>query len=90
MEIRMESTDGALVGSPSESIRHFERQTRIRQREWGKRLANEPDAFSEIEQEIDQHLLELERIGDDQRQILSQLEPHLHGLESALDLHQLD
>ena len=55
MEIRMESTDGALVGSPSESIRHFERQTRIRQREWGERLANEPDAFSEIEQEIDQH-----------------------------------
>ena len=55
MEIRMESTDGALVGSPSESIRHFERQSRIRQREWGERLANEPDAFSEIEQEIDQH-----------------------------------
>ena len=55
MEIRMESKDGAPVASPLESIRHFEQQTRACQREWTERLAKEPDAFCEIEQEIDQH-----------------------------------
>jgi hypothetical protein len=55
MEIRTESKDGVPVASPWETIGHFVQQTRACQREWAERLANEPDAFCEIEQQIDQH-----------------------------------
>ena len=41
--------------SPSASIEHFAKQTRLRQTQWAGRLADDPDAFAEIEQEIDQH-----------------------------------
>jgi len=55
MEIRMESHEGAVVGSPSEVIRHFEQEARVRQREWAERLAKQPELLCEIEEEINQH-----------------------------------
>jgi len=55
MEIRLESTEGPQVASPSESIDHFAKQIRLRQTQWAQCLADTPDAFAEIEQEIDQH-----------------------------------
>ena len=55
MEIRTQSHDGPVVGSPSETIHQFEQETRVRQREWFERLSSEPDKFSEIEHEIDKH-----------------------------------
>jgi hypothetical protein len=55
MEIRMQSHEGSVVGSPSETIRQFEQETRVRQREWLERLSSEPDTFSQIEHEIDEH-----------------------------------
>jgi len=55
MEIRTESHEGPAVGSPSVTIHQFEQHTRVCQREWLERLSDEPDTFSEIEQEIDQH-----------------------------------
>ena len=55
MEVRLESSTGPQVVSPSQSIDHFAKQTRLRQTQWAQRLADDPDAFAEIEQEIDQH-----------------------------------
>ena len=55
MEVRLESSTGPQVVSPSQSIDDFAKQTRLRQSQWAQRLAEHPDAFGEIEQEIDQH-----------------------------------
>ena len=55
MEVRLESSTGPQIVSPSQSIDHFAKQTRFRQMQWAQRLADDPDAFAEIEQEIDQH-----------------------------------
>ena len=55
MEVRLESSTGPQVAAPSESIDDFAKQTRLCQRQWAERLADDPDAFAEIEQEIDQH-----------------------------------
>ena len=55
MEVRLESKEGPRVTSPSASIDHFAKQTEFRQTQWAQRLADNPDAFAEIEQEIDQH-----------------------------------
>ena len=55
MEVRLESNTGPQVASPSQTIDHFAKQTRLRQTQWAQRIADDPDAFAEIEQEIDQH-----------------------------------
>jgi hypothetical protein len=55
MEIHLESGTGPQVVSPSQSIDHFAKQTRLRQTQWAQRLADDPDAFAEIEQEVDQY-----------------------------------
>ena len=55
MEVRLESSTGSQVVSPLRSIDHFAKQTRLRQTQWAQRLADDPDAFAEIEQGIDQH-----------------------------------
>ena len=55
MEVRLESTEGPQVASPSETIDHFAQQTHLRQMQWAEHLTDTPDAFAEIEQEIDQH-----------------------------------
>lgn len=55
MDIRLGSKTGPQVVSPAQSIDHFATQTRIRQRQWLQRLADNPDTFAEIEQEIDQY-----------------------------------
>ena len=55
MEVRLESKEGPRVASPSACIDHFARQTGVRQTQWAQRLADNPDAFADIEQEIDQH-----------------------------------
>src|SRR3990170_7272937 len=55
MEVRLGSTEGPQIASPSESIEHFAEQTRLRQIQWAEHLADVPDAFAEIEQEIDWH-----------------------------------
>jgi hypothetical protein len=55
MEVRLESSTGPQVASPSEAIDHFAKQTGLRQTQWARRLADDFDAFAEIEQEIDQH-----------------------------------
>ena len=54
MEVRLKSSTGPQVVSPSQSIDHFAKQTRLSQTQWARRLADDPDAFAEIEQEIDQ------------------------------------
>ena len=55
MEVRLGSSEGPQVASPSKSIDHFAEQTRLRQGLWARRLADDPDAFAEVEQEIDEH-----------------------------------
>ena len=55
MEVRLESSAGPQVASPAKSIDHFAEQTRRRQVQWSERLTDNPDAFAEVEQEIDQH-----------------------------------
>jgi hypothetical protein len=55
MEVHLESSAGPQVASPSKVIDHFAEQTRRRQVQWAERLADDPDAFAEMEQEIDQH-----------------------------------
>jgi hypothetical protein len=55
MEVRLESSEGPQVASPSQTVDHFAKQTRLRQARWAQRLADNPDAFADIEQEIDQH-----------------------------------
>ena len=55
MEVRLESKVGPRVASPSASIDHFAKQTEFRQTQWAQRLADNFDAFGDIEQEIDQH-----------------------------------
>ena len=55
MKVRLGSTEGPQIASPSESIEHFAEQTRLRQIQWAEHLADVPDAFAEIEQEIDWH-----------------------------------
>jgi hypothetical protein len=55
MEVRLESSSGPPVVAPLRSIDHFAQETRIRQTQWAQRLADDPDAFAEIEQGIDQH-----------------------------------
>ena len=55
MEVRFKSSEGPQVASPAKAIDHFAEQTRRRQGEWARRLADDPDAFAEIEQKIDQH-----------------------------------
>ena len=55
MEIRLESAQGSQMGSPSQTINQFAAQTEVRQGEWAQRLAHNPDAFAEVEEEVDQH-----------------------------------
>ena len=55
MEVRLESSGGPQVASPLASVDHFAKYTRFRQTQWARRLADDPDAFADIEQEIDQH-----------------------------------
>jgi hypothetical protein len=55
MKVRLDSPEGPQVMSPSATIDHFAKQARLRQTQWKQRLAEDPDAFAEIEQEIDQH-----------------------------------
>ena len=55
MEVRLESRDGPEPGSPLKAIDHFALQTRDRQVQWAQRLASDPDAFVELEQQIDAH-----------------------------------
>jgi hypothetical protein len=55
MEIRLESARGSRVGSLSETISQFAAQTEVRQGEWAQRLAQTPDAFAEVERDIDQY-----------------------------------
>jgi hypothetical protein len=55
MEVRLTSTEGPRVASPAATINHFAKQTRLRQTQWAQRLADNPDAFADIEQEIDHY-----------------------------------
>jgi len=55
MEVRLESSEGPHVASPLSTVDHFAKHTRFRQTQWAQRLADDPDAFADIEQEIDQH-----------------------------------
>jgi hypothetical protein len=55
MEIHLESSEGPQVVSASQTIDYFAKQTRLRQTQWAQRLADNPDAFAEIEQEVDQY-----------------------------------
>jgi hypothetical protein len=55
MIVRLGSSRGPRVLSPSESIDHFAKQTRGRQTQWAERLSHSLDAFADIEHEIDEH-----------------------------------
>jgi hypothetical protein len=55
MEVRLQAKTGPQVVSPTQAIDHFAKQTRVRQSQWLQRLADDPDAFAEIEQEIDHY-----------------------------------
>ena len=53
MEVRLESSAGPQVVSPSQAIDDFAKQTRLRQRQWAQCLADDADALANLEQEID-------------------------------------
>lgn len=55
MQIRTESQSHPLVSSPAVTIDHFEQETLARTDDWAQRLQDNPDAFAEVEQEIDAH-----------------------------------
>ena len=55
MIVRLGSSRGPRVLSPSEGIDHFAKQTRGRQTQWAERLSHSLDAFADIEHEIDEH-----------------------------------
>jgi hypothetical protein len=55
MIVRLDSPQGPQVLSPSEAIAQFAKQTQSRQTQWAKRLSDNPDAFAEMEREIDGH-----------------------------------
>jgi hypothetical protein len=55
MIVRLDSPQGPEVLSPAEAITQFAKQTQSHQSQWAKRLSDNPDAFAEIEREIDEH-----------------------------------
>jgi hypothetical protein len=55
MEVRTESKNGTLVGSPSEILEAFQGQTQSCIEQWIQELQDNPDRFAVIEQQIDQH-----------------------------------
>jgi hypothetical protein len=55
MQIRMEDRNQPLVPSPMIAIERFQQDTMVRSNEWAKELQDNPDDFSDIEQEIDTH-----------------------------------
>ncbi len=55
MQVRMESHEGPLVGTPVESISLFREQTHSKCATWGQQLRDDPDNFHQIERDIDRH-----------------------------------
>ncbi len=55
MQIRMEDRNQPLVPSPTIAIERFQQDTIARSSEWAKELQDNPDDFSNIEQEVDTH-----------------------------------
>jgi hypothetical protein len=55
MEVRTDSKDGALVTSPSDTIKAFQVQTQACKEQWIQQLRDNPDCLAAIEQQIDQH-----------------------------------
>ena len=55
MQVRMESKNGTLVASPSDTVEAFQARTQSRVEEWIQQLQDDPDHFADIEQQIDQH-----------------------------------
>jgi len=51
----MDSKNASVVPSPNTVIEFFEQETQARQKEWEQQLQDTPDAFVDIEQQIDQH-----------------------------------
>jgi hypothetical protein len=55
MQIRTESQSHPLVSSPAVTIDRFGQDTLACTDDWAQRLQDNPDAFAEVEQEIDAH-----------------------------------
>ena len=55
MQIRMEDRNQPLVSRPTIAIERFQQDTIARSCEWAQELRSKPDAFSDIEQQIDTH-----------------------------------
>jgi hypothetical protein len=55
MEVRTESKNGALVASPAETLETFQVQTQSTMEQWIQQLQANPDCFTDVEQQIDQH-----------------------------------
>ncbi len=55
MEVRTDPQNGAAVASPGDTIATFQVQTQDCIDNWAGQLADNPDRFADIEQQIDQH-----------------------------------
>ena len=55
MEVRTDSKNGKCVLSATDTIKAFQGKTEAQKDQWAQELRDDPDRFSEIEQEIDQH-----------------------------------
>ena len=55
MEVRTDSKNGAPVASSADTVKVFQVQTQARKDQWAEQLQDNPDSFSDIEQQIDQH-----------------------------------
>lgn len=55
MQVRTESKNGPLVASLAEALETFQVQTQSTMKGWIQQLQADPDCFTDVEQEIDQH-----------------------------------
>ena len=55
MQVRRDSKNGALVASPAETLEAFQVQTQNNMEHWIQQLQADPDGFTDVEQQIDQH-----------------------------------
>lgn len=55
MQIRTDSKTGSPVSCPADTIRGFQAQTQTCKDQWLEQLRDDPDCFTDVEQQIDQH-----------------------------------
>ncbi len=53
MQVRTDCKNGPPVASPTDAIKDFQQQTETFKDQWRQQLQDNPDAFAEVEQQID-------------------------------------